>query len=91
MNKSELIHQSYAIAKEQFANIGVIRDKAIEQLERLKISLSSWQADDVAGFEPPDSELGGGGIQVTGNIPGKAITIAHLKQDIEKVLSLVTG
>ncbi len=91
MNKSKLNHQSYAIAKEQFANIGVIIDKAIEQLERLKISLGSWHTDDVDGFGPPDSELGGGGIQVTGNIPGKAITIAHLRQDIEKVLSLVTG
>jgi len=91
MNKNELIHQAYAIAKEQYANIGVNTDKAIEHLEKVKISLHCWQADDVAGFETADAELGGGGIQVTGNYPGKAKTIAHLRQDIEKVLSLVPG
>jgi len=91
MSKNELIHKAYAIAKEQYASIGVDTDKALEQLEKVKISLHCWQADDVAGFEAPDAELGGGGIQVTGNYPGKAKTIAQLRQDIEKVLSLVPG
>jgi len=91
MSKNELIKKAYAIAKEQYANIGVDTDKAMEQLEKVKISLHCWQADDVAGFETPDAELGGGGIQVTGNYPGKAKTIAQLRQDIEKVLSLVPG
>jgi L-rhamnose isomerase len=91
MIKNELIHKAYAIAKEQYASIGVDTDKALEQLEKVKISLHCWQADDVAGFEAPDAELGGGGIQVTGNYPGKAKTIAQLRQDIEKVLTLVPG
>jgi L-rhamnose isomerase len=90
MNK-ELIEKAYSIAKEQYANLGIDTEKAIEQLKKVKISLHCWQADDVGGFETPDAALGGGGIQVTGNYPGKAKTIAQLRQDIEKVLSLVPG
>jgi len=91
MSKNELIRKAYAIAREQYAGIGVDTDIALEKLLEVKISLHCWQADDVAGFETPDAELGGGGIQVTGNYPGKAKTIVQLRQDIEKVLSLVPG
>lgn len=91
MTNNELIDKAYSIAKEQYASIGVDTEKAMEQLEKVKISLYCWQADDVSGFEAPDAELGGGGIQVTGNYPGKAKTIAQLRQDIEKVLTLVPG
>jgi L-rhamnose isomerase len=91
MSKNELIQKAYAIAKEQYASIGVDTDKALTQLEKVKISLHCWQADDVGGFETPDAVLGGGGIQATGNYPGKAKTIAQLRQDIEKVLRLVPG
>jgi L-rhamnose isomerase len=91
MSKNELVKKAYEIAKEQYASIGVDTDKALAGLEKVKISLHCWQADDVAGFETPDAALGGGGIQVTGNYPGKARTIAQLRQDIEKVLSLVPG
>jgi L-rhamnose isomerase len=85
------VDKAYALAKEKYASIGIDTDKAIEQLEKVKISLHCWQADDVGGFETPDATLGGGGIQVTGNYPGKARTIAQLRQDIEKVLDLVPG
>ena len=90
MNK-ELVKKAYAIAREQYAGLGIDTDKAIERLKEIKISLHCWQADDVAGFERPDAELGGGGIQVTGNYPGKARNMAQLRQDIEKVLTLVPG
>jgi L-rhamnose isomerase len=91
MQNNELVEKAYAIAKEQYAKIGINTDQALKQLEKVKISLHCWQADDVGGFETPDAVLGGGGIQVTGNYPGKARTIAQLRQDIEKVISLVPG
>ena len=50
-----------------------------------------WQADDVGGFEKPDSVLSGGGIQATGNYPGKARTIDQLRKDLEKAYSLIPG
>lgn len=90
MNKV-LIEKAYEVAKEQYANLGVDTDKALNQLKNVKISLHCWQADDVGGFETPDATLGGGGIQVTGNYPGKAKSISQLRADIEKVLSLVPG
>ena len=90
MNK-ELVKKAYAIAREQYAGLGIDTDKALEKLKEIRISLHCWQADDVGGFETPDAALGGGGIQVTGNYPGKARNIAQLRQDIEKVLTLVAG
>ena len=90
MNK-DLILNAYEQAKAQYAQLGVNTDEALEKLNQIKISLHCWQTDDVGGFETPDAELGGGGIQVTGNYPGKARTITQLRQDIEKVLTLLPG
>jgi L-rhamnose isomerase len=90
MNKEKVL-QSYKDAQEQYAALGVNSDEAIKKLDQVKISLHCWQSDDVGGFEKPDAELGGGGIQVTGNYPGKARTIAQLRQDIDKVMSLLPG
>ena len=89
--KNELIKEAYALAKEQYKDLNVDTEKAIEKLKEIVISLHCWQADDVGGFEAPDAVLGGGGIQVTGNHPGKARNITQLRQDIEKVLTLVPG
>ncbi len=88
--KEEQINKAYADAKEQYAALGIDVDKAIEKLNGLSISIHCWQADDVSGFENPEGELTGG-IQATGNYPGKARTIEELRKDIEKVLSLVPG
>jgi L-rhamnose isomerase len=66
-------------------------DSAIERMKQYQISLHCWQGDDVGGFETPDAELAGGGIQVTGNYPGKARNIAELKQDLEKAMSMLPG
>ncbi len=88
---SELIKKAYEIAKEQYAAIGVDTDAAISKMKDVNISLHCWQTDDVGGFETPDAELSGGGIQATGNYPGKATSIAEMRSDLEKVLSLLPG
>ena len=87
--KTELIEKAYAIAKERYAAIGVDTDRALEILKHTPISLHCWQADDVTGFER--GEALSGGIQATGNYPGKARNIDKLRQDIVKVKSLIGG
>ena len=91
MKDIKTIEAEYQYAKEEYSTLGVNTDEAISRLDKIKISLHCWQADDVAGFETPGAELGGGGIQVTGNHPGKAKTIDQLRKDIEKVMSLLPG
>lgn len=87
--KSELIEKNYALAKERYAALGVDTDKALDTLEKTPISLHCWQADDVVGFER--DVAASGGIQTTGNFPGKARNIDELRQDIDKVTSLLAG
>ena len=85
-----LINQAYDIAKERYANVGVDTDKVLETMQDFHLSLHCWQADDVTGFEKLGSDLSGG-IQVTGNYPGKARNIDELRQDIVKAKSLIPG
>lgn len=87
----EIIKKSYQIAKAQYADLGVDTDKVIEQMNDIVISLHCWQTDDVGGFEKEGAELGGGGIQATGNYPGKAKTITQMRDDLDKVMSLLPG
>ena len=63
---------------------------SINQLEKIAISLHCWQGDDVSGFEAA-AGLADGGIQATGNYPGKARTPDELRMDLEKALSLIPG
>jgi L-rhamnose isomerase len=91
MAKQELIKKAYALAKEQYAELGVDTDAAIKKMNDVVVSLHCWQTDDVGGFETPDAALSGGGIQATGNYPGKATTIAQMRKDLEKVLALLPG
>ena len=86
----EQIKKGYEEAKGQYASLGVDAAKVIEQLDKLSISIHCWQADDVSGFENPEGELTGG-IQTTGNYPGKARTIEELRTDLEKVIALIPG
>jgi L-rhamnose isomerase len=88
--KEEQIIKAYEDAKTLYTSLGVNVEQAVEKLKNLSISIHCWQADDVTGFENPDGELTGG-IQTTGNYPGKARTIEELKKDLEKVLSLIPG
>lgn len=90
MNKSDIIQKSYELAKEQYTGIGVHTDNVIKSLSKVAISLHCWQTDDVSGFENPDAGLSGG-IQATGNYPGKARTIEEARADLEKVYSLLPG
>lgn len=89
MNKQN-IEQAYAIAKERYAELGVDTDAALAKLQKISLSLHCWQADDVTGFENPDAQLSGG-IQATGNYPGKARNIEELRQDILTATSMIPG
>ncbi|MDD4689354.1 MAG: L-rhamnose isomerase [Eubacteriales bacterium] len=80
----------YEYAKEKYAAIGVDTEKVIEKISDIAISIHCWQGDDVAGFEAGECALTGG-IQATGNYPGKATTPQQLRDDMEKALSLVPG
>jgi L-rhamnose isomerase len=82
---------SFDMAKARYARYGVDVDAVLDLVQRCEISIHCWQGDDVGGFERPDAALFGGGIQVTGNYPGKARTIDELRRDLEQVLSLVGG
>ena len=87
--KESLIQQSYEIARERYAAVGVDTDKAIAELEKTQISLHCWQTDDVVGFERNDALSGG--IQTTGNYPGRARNIDEVRKDIEFVKTLLAG
>ncbi len=87
--KEELIKKAYEVARERYAAIGVDTDKALETLQGVQLSMHCWQADDVTGFESTGSLTGG--IQATGNYPGKARNIDELRADIEKSASMVPG
>jgi len=89
--KKKNIEQSYILAKEEYGDLGVDVDDVISKMKNLPISLQCWQTDDVGGFESANSKLEGGGIQATGNYPGKANNIAEVRQDLEKVMSLLPG
>ncbi|MCR4621004.1 MAG: L-rhamnose isomerase [Clostridiales bacterium] len=88
--KQELILRGFEYAKEVYAAQGVDVEKAMEQAAKFAISLHCWQGDDVIGLE---SEAGGtsGGIQTTGNYPGRARNGDELRQDFLKAVSLIPG
>ncbi|MBQ7686421.1 MAG: L-rhamnose isomerase [Bacteroidaceae bacterium] len=87
MNK---IEQAYELAKARYADLGIDTEKVITQLQDFHLSMHCWQADDVAGFEVQAGALSGG-IQSTGNYPGKARNIDELRADILKAKSLIPG
>ena len=84
------IEQTYSLAKERYAALGVDTDQALATLKSVSISLHCWQGDDVGGFENPGGELGGG-IAATGNYPGKARNADELRCDLDVVYSLLPG
>ena len=81
--------ERYEEAKQMYAGFGVDTDKALETLKNIPISMHCWQGDDVTGFDHEGPLTGG--IQATGDYPGKARTPEELMADIDKVLSLVPG
>ena len=80
---------SYIEAKEKYAKYGIDTEKAIEMLSNVSISVHCWQGDDVAGFD--SKEALSGGIQATGNYPGRARTPEELMADYDKAFSLIGG
>ena len=88
MNEAR-IKQAYDIAVERYAELGIDVEKALEKMDSVQISMHCWQADDVSGFESSGDLTGG--IQATGNYPGKARNIDELRADILKAASLIPG
>lgn len=82
--------KAYELAKERYAAIGVDTEAAMKRIANIPVSVHCWQGDDVRGFENPDGDLTGG-IQTTGNYPGRARNIDQLRQDIDKTFSLAPG
>ncbi len=81
---------SYENAKAQFADWGIDTEAAIEHLKTIPISMHCWQGDDVVGFEQKTGSSGGG-IQATGNHPGRARTPDELRADLEFAYSMIPG
>ena len=90
MKKEVLVEKAYEIAKERYAAVGVDVDKVLAKIQEVSISLHCWQTDDVVGFENLGN-IGGGGIQATGNYPGRARNIDEVRADIEQVLKYIGG
>lgn len=91
MPDEKQIEESYLLAKERYAVLGVDTDRALGDLEGIPVSIHCWQGDDLGGFETPDAELSGGGLQATGNYPGKARNADDLRSDLDKALELIPG
>lgn len=79
----------YDEAKQIYANFGIDTEKALNSLKEVPISIHCWQGDDVTGFDSKESLSGG--IQATGNYPGKATTPEELMSDLDKAFSLIPG
>ena len=85
-NKSE-----YENARAKYETYGVNCDQAIETLKNISVSLHCWQADDVRGFDTDPNKPLTGGIQTTGNYPGRARTPEELMEDLDEVLKMLPG
>ncbi|MBQ7786214.1 MAG: L-rhamnose isomerase [Clostridia bacterium] len=82
---------SYMEAKAKYEALGIDTDAAIARLKRVPVSIHCWQGDDVRGFDTDPSKPLTGGIQTTGNYPGRARTPQELMADFDVVLSLCPG
>jgi len=91
MENTRKIEQTYEMAKDIYFEWGVDVEEALRQMERISVSIPCWPGDDVAGFEKPEGREEGGGIQVTGNYPGRARTAEELRMDLEMAFSLIPG
>ncbi|QJT18054.1 L-rhamnose isomerase [Aeromonas sp. 1805] len=84
------IETAFALAKQQYAALGVDVDEALTTLATIPVSMHCWQGDDVGGFEADAGALTGG-IQATGNYPGKARDAIELRRDLDLAMSLIPG
>jgi L-rhamnose isomerase len=90
VNDSAAVEKGYEWARERYAGLGVSTDRALDVLRGVAVSLHCWQGDDVGGFEN-DAGLTGGGIQATGNYPGKARNAEELRADLDRAFGLIPG
>ena len=90
MKNEQAVKAAFEYAAERYAAIGVDVNEVLKKMQGISLSLHCWQTDDVSGFENPDGELTGG-IQATGNYPGKARNIDEVRADLLKVKSLLPG
>ena len=81
MNNKDMIQAAFTVAEQRYAALGVDVSAALATLDSIPVSMHCWQGDDVTGFEVNAGALTGG-IQATGNYPGKARNAAELRQDL---------
>jgi len=86
---ADVLARSFEDAKKTYQSWGIDVEKALAALSAIRISLHCWQGDDVRGFE--GAEGPGGGIQATGNYPGRARNAKELRSDYEAAFSLIPG
>jgi L-rhamnose isomerase len=86
-----MIEDAYDMAKDIYAQWGVDVEEALLQMDAISVSLPCWQGDDVIGFEQSAEQAPGGGIQITGDYPGRARTAAELRMDLDMAFSLIPG
>ncbi|MDY4348114.1 L-rhamnose isomerase [Pectobacterium brasiliense] len=84
------IETAWQLAKARYASMNIDVEAVLEQLDQIPVSMHCWQGDDVAGFENTGGPLTGG-IQATGNYPGKASTPDELRADLEQAFALIPG
>lgn len=84
------IEQRYDMARELYAEVGVDTDRVLDTLRQVPVSAHCWQLDDLTGFENFGSVLTGG-IQATGNYPGKPESVEEFMEHLTKVIGLVPG
>lgn len=90
MNHADTIHAAYVAAGKRYADLGIDVEAALATLDNIAVSMHCWQGDDVTGFEVNAGALTGG-IQATGNYPGKARNASELRQDLETAMSMIPG
>src|SRR5690348_7400607 len=88
--KNKRLEDAYAYARERYGEYGVDTDVVLRRLDEVPISIQCWQGDDVLGFESANARLTGG-IQTTGNYPGRARNVGELRADLELALTLIPG
>jgi L-rhamnose isomerase len=90
MSDQASVEKAYELARQRYAELGVDTDRALAAVKKIPISLHCWQGDDVGGFES-SAGLTGGGIQATGNYPGKARTADELRADLDVAFGMIPG
>ena len=90
MKSPQAIQTAYSLARDVFAELGVDTEACLARLDTIPISIHCWQGDDVRGFESPDRALSGG-IQASGNYPGRARNATELRADLDMAMAQIPG